>query len=37
VNIMQAMHSAEVRRLICVSAGALDPRPGLLCWRHAVV
>ncbi|MBI1878941.1 MAG: SDR family oxidoreductase [Chloroflexi bacterium] len=31
-NIMQAMQSANVRRLICVSAGGLDPGPGLLRW-----
>ncbi len=31
-NIMQAMQSAEVRRLICISAGGLDPGPGLLRW-----
>jgi putative NADH-flavin reductase len=29
-NIMQAMQSAQVRRLICVSASGLDPGPGPL-------
>src|SRR5574341_1684600 len=31
-NIMQAMQSARVRRLVCISAGGLDPGPGLLRW-----
>jgi putative NADH-flavin reductase len=31
-NIMQAMQSAGVRRLMCVSASGLDPGPGLLRW-----
>jgi putative NADH-flavin reductase len=29
-NIMQAMKAGGVRRLICISAAALDPGPGLL-------
>jgi putative NADH-flavin reductase len=29
-NIMQAMKTAGVRRLICISAAGLDPGPGLL-------
>jgi putative NADH-flavin reductase len=29
---MQAMQSAGVRRLMCVSASGLDPGPGLLRW-----
>lgn len=31
-NIMQAMLSAQTRRLICVSASALDPGPDFLHW-----
>ncbi len=31
-NIMHAMQLASVRRLICISAGGLDPGPGIARW-----